>query len=329
MDILSLGPRIAVIDVFNQNDVLAELDELLRFCKQRGVDDEILTDINVKTLTYIKNCKKQKNPRYNQMARRYLKENEILAVPFDKGIGICLMKTEVYSNKLDDIIKLPQFEKEVQKRKNEKIPVLKEEEKVTNMLKKLKQQEKISNTLFDKLKPTGSQPPRLYGLAKVHKETTPLIPVLSMPGSAYYRIAKQVADWLSVVNECQINSSTKSIADNLKNIQLEIDEEMISFDVSSLYTNVPVTEAIEYCAELLYSNRYQKPPVSKDTIIQLTTLCSCNVLMLTHGGYYRQTDGLAMGSPPAPNLANGWLSKFDPDIRGEPKLYSRYGRYSS
>jgi len=41
----------------------------------------------------------------------------------------------------------------------------------------------------------------------------------------------------------------------LKNIQLEIEVEVISFDVGSLYTNVPVTEAIDYCAELLYSNR--------------------------------------------------------------------------
>ena len=31
-----------------------------------------------------------------------------------------------------------------------------------------------------------------------------------------------------------------------------------------------------------------------------------------------------MGSPPAPHLANGWLSQFDADIRGEAKLYFRY-----
>jgi len=33
--------------------------------------------------------------------------------------------------------------------------------------------------------------------------------------------------------------------------------------------------------------------------------------MMTNDGYYQQIDGLAMGSPPAPMLANGWLSKFD------------------
>ena len=46
--------------------------------------------------------------------------------------------------------------------------------------------------------------------------------------------------------------------------------------------------------------------------------------MQTHDGFYRQTDGLAMGSPPAPLLANGWLSKYDPMIKGDAKLYARY-----
>ena len=49
-------------------------------------------------------------------------------------------------------------------------------------------------------------------------------------------------------------------------------------------------------------------PVSKETFIELATMSNCNVLMLTHDGFYRQKDGLAMGSPPAPILANGWLS---------------------
>ena len=48
------------------------------------------------------------------------------------------------------------------------------------------------------------------------------------------------------------------------------------------------------------------------------------MLILTHDGYYRQVDGLAMGSPPAPMLANGWMSKFDHLIKGDASLYVRY-----
>ena len=103
---------------------------------------------------------------------------------------------------------------------------------------------------------------------------------------------------------------------------LEENEEIISFD---LYTNVPVMEAIEVCTDMLFALPADKrPSIDKDTFIILAKIASCDVLMSTHDGYYRQTDGLAMGSPPAPHLANGWLSKYDPVIMGESKLYYRY-----
>ena len=59
---------------------------------------------------------------------------------------------------------------------------------------KLKEENKIDESFYEKLKPFSSQPPRLNGLAKSHKPNTHLRPVLSMPGSAYYRTAKQVSD---------------------------------------------------------------------------------------------------------------------------------------
>ena len=60
-----------------------------------------------------------------------------------------------YNNKLDAIIRLPQFEKETQKRKNEKHPVLKGEERIVRTLKKLKEENKIDESLYEKLKPVG------------------------------------------------------------------------------------------------------------------------------------------------------------------------------
>ncbi|XP_066920124.1 uncharacterized protein [Clytia hemisphaerica] len=190
------------------------------------------------------------------LTKKYLKENDLLAIPFDKGVGICIMKKETYNRKLAQIYNLPQFEKYVPPRKNAKHPILKEEEIICTALEKLKTENKITETIFKKLKPGGSQPARLYGLAKIHKDSVPLRPVLSMPGSAYFKIAKQVADWLSVVSECRINSYTKEIADSLRDIELDDDTEIVSFDVVSLYTNVPVDDAISVCADLLYDGRY-------------------------------------------------------------------------
>ena len=70
----------------------------------------------------------------------------------------------------------------------------------------------------------------------------PLRPALSMPGSTYYNIAKKTADWLSVVPECKINTSSESISSWLNELKLPEGHEMISFDIVSLYTNVPVND---------------------------------------------------------------------------------------
>ena len=172
METLSLGPKNAVLDKFDQKEVLAEVDKLLNYCKNNDVSDEVITDINVKTLTYIKKCKKMKCSRNINLTKKFLKENDLLAVPFDKGVGICVMRKHNYEQKMDKIINLPQFQKYKKPRKNAKNPVLKEEDRVVDTLKELLVEKKIDEKLYEKLKPIGSQPPRLCGLAKVQRGNT-------------------------------------------------------------------------------------------------------------------------------------------------------------
>ena len=124
------------------------------------------------------------------LTRRYLKEKQLLAVPFDKEIGICVMPTATYNEKIKKITD----QKVEPTRKNAKNPILKEEERIISFLKDMNSSGKLSDTLMKKLQPSGSQPPRLYGLAKIHKDRVPLRPVLSMPGSPYHKIALQVSD---------------------------------------------------------------------------------------------------------------------------------------
>ena len=52
--------------------------------------------------------------------------------------------------------------------------------------------------------------------------------------------------------------------DNLRNISLDQNEVVISFDVSSLFTNASVKEAIFEAAEKLYSGKFPMPPFNKE-----------------------------------------------------------------
>ena len=94
IETLSLGPKNSVLTNFDQKKLLAEIDILLSKLEARDISNETVNDISAATLKYIKTCSKQKIPRHLQMMRRYLKEHDLLAVPFDKGIGICLMKVK-------------------------------------------------------------------------------------------------------------------------------------------------------------------------------------------------------------------------------------------
>ena len=81
-----------MLEKFNPHDVLAELDGFLNHCKENNATEDLISDINIKTINYIKKCKKQKPSRNISATKRYLKKNNLLAVPFDKGVGICVVK---------------------------------------------------------------------------------------------------------------------------------------------------------------------------------------------------------------------------------------------
>ena len=106
LETLSLGPKNAVVESFDSKEVLTQMDSLLYRCKRDGITSEVMNSINVATFNYVKVCSKQKTPRYLSMTKKYLKDKDLLAIPFDKGIGICLMKKETYEAKMADLLKL-------------------------------------------------------------------------------------------------------------------------------------------------------------------------------------------------------------------------------
>ena len=74
----------------------------------------------------------------------------------------------------------------------------------------------------------------------------------------------------------------------------------------------------------MYSGDVKLPSVDKETFTTLATISSTIVILSTHDGTYQEIDGLSMGSPPAPPLSNIWLSKYEPAIKDDAKLFERY-----
>ena len=85
---------------------------------------------------------------------------------------------------------------------------------------------------------------------------------------------------------------------------------MCSFDVCSLFTNVPLDETIQICLNELYS--LPEPPrllpPSLKTLLDFATKKSHFIF---DGQYHDQVDGAAMGSPLGPVLANIFMCHFE------------------
>ena len=58
--------------------------------------------------------------------------------------------------------------------------------------------------------------------------------------------------------------------------------------------------------------------------MKLLKLVCVDVVFSTHQGYFKQVDGVAMGSPLGPLLANVFMSKFDKDLGLFSPFYYRY-----
>ena len=66
--------------------------------------------------------------------------------------------------------------------------------------------------------------------------------------------------------------------------------------------------------------------MDKETFIQLCRLSLTNVIMLTTDGIYEQKEGLAMGSPASPLLANLWLLQFESVFKDTDLMIFRSSR---
>ena len=104
---------------------------------------------------------------------------------------------------------------------------------------------------------------------------------------------------------------------------------MCSFDICicSLFTNVPLEETIHKCAEALYNNPDFQPYFPKEISLELMLSATSTVEFSFDKIIYKQIDGVAMGSPHSPVLANILIGYHEEKLFLEitkPAVYFRY-----
>ena len=193
-------------------------------------------------------------------------------------------------------------------------PTNRQKNRLINILRSIKSEGRLEDHIY-KMYPTGASSPKLYGLPKIHKKNIPLRPIVSSQGSVSYGVAKELARILKPLSGNTIHqvNNSKEFAEDIKKIQLEEGECIISYDVSAIFTSIPVKPAIEVIKKKLEQDTdlHQRTTMSIQNILDLLEFCLCNTYFLFQGQYFEQTQGAAMGSSVSPVLANLYMEFFE------------------
>ena len=186
---------------------------------------------------------------------------------------------------------------------------------------------------YDKLYPSGSAPARICDTPEMHKffssDSFPkLRPIVSSIGTFNYNLARFLFDFLSplVPNDYSCKD-TFSFASQIKNIIFP-KKFLVSYNVTSLFTNIPLQETIDIAINLIF-NHNPNLNITRKELKKLFLFATSKTHFIFNSKFYNQIDGVAMGSPLAPVLANifmgfhesKWLNEYN---LNKSKFYLRY-----
>lgn len=173
-------------------------------------------------------------------------------------------------------------------------------------------------------------PSQIYGLIKVHKKDYPVRPIVSSCGSSGFKLANFFTDILTnIFNDMGHHvKNTPHVIEKIKDVTLDSNDILISFDVVSMFTNIPIDHMITLIKK-------KEIEISTTYNIQFNLFTEILLYLLRDSATfnwnnktYRQKDSLAMGSPLSPILAkilmNDILDTILPTLPLQPKALALY-----
>ena len=254
-------------------------------------------------------------------------DSSIVIMKPDKGNGVVILNKDDYNKKMDEILSdTSKFEL----LNDDAIKLtLKRESQVKTLLKRLKSNNCINERIYNELYPTGTRIGILYGLQKIHTSSIPLRPILSSINHYSYKIAKFFIPFLTPISTSSfVIKDSFSFVQELLNSDINSDSVvMASFDVTSLFTNIPVGETIEIIANHIFASCVYFEGFDRFKLLSLSVK---NCHFIFNSRIYQQIDGVAMGSPLGPLFANIFMSfhekswLYNCPSAFTPLLYRRY-----
>ncbi|XP_074038815.1 uncharacterized protein [Leptinotarsa decemlineata] len=253
---------------------------------------------------------KARPPKYNIPKREIAalkslnSDESITILPADKGNATVILKTEEYNNKIEELLDPVNY------RKLQRDPTQSE---LRNLIKIIRSSS-LSETTQKVILLTEAVPPRLYGLSKIHKANMPLRPIVTE--SCHSDLPLGETSGLAPPTNSYVKDSTDFVG-KIRDLTLEPTDILVSFDVVSLFTNVPLEDSLRGLAHMFQND-----------IVELFRACLTGSYFQWEGNFYEQLDGVAMGSPLSPVIANYFMERYEgkaiETFELKPTLWLRY-----
>ena len=114
-------------------------------------------------------------------------------------------------------------------------------------------------------------------------------------------------DYVKDENNNAKNSTTFS--NYMRNVSIEDDEIMVLFNVTSLYTNIPIIDTLNVIKHYVNNDDHftRKTPIPQDKFLDLVHLVLTTTWYTFNSQFYQQTSGVAMGGPASSTTAEIYL----------------------
>jgi hypothetical protein len=140
--------------------------------------------------------------------------------------------------------------------------------------------------------------PTLTGLVKLHKNDTPIRPVINWKNAPGYKLAKMLARKLTSYIPLPFTYNVTNMVQSMNDLTDFPHDHNIKFaalDISSMYSNIPTQDVITTIKKLRTVNNIDGR-TTRDIIRITKTLTEQNYFHL-QDTIYIQNKGLAMGAP--------------------------------